>query len=238
METEVLEEEINESNFQFKALKPLPRDSDGEISRYFWANGNKYKICGVEEILSAWRYTEFERMSIVAGMSLNFDALFVQLTDLEGKIHRVSEDPITRTPAILQISAIKNGVIKESEMRWTQTAFFSTLFIVRENEDLTKWCNSEIRKKIHGIKGNRDDDEIARVIVGEYRIEADGSLTNVIEASKDAMQKSIFYIVENSNYSAEYLEKICVFDLFKILNLVEEKIIKKNEIIKAQNESQ
>jgi hypothetical protein len=137
-------------DFQIKELKDLPRDSDGQISRYFIANGNKYKICSVDEVLSPTRYTEFERMSIVAGFSMNFDVLFARLQDLEGKIYEIEEaKQQSKTPAIVLINAIQNGIVKSGEMRWEQTAYFSTLFIVRENEDLTKWTIEDAGDKIN-----------------------------------------------------------------------------------------
>jgi hypothetical protein len=139
-----------ENDFQLKPLKDLPRDKDGEISRYFTANGNMYKICSVEEVLSPWRYTEFERMSIMAGFGMNFDILYTRLKDLEGKIYEIDEaKQQSKTPAIMLINAIQNGIVKTGELRWEQTAYFATLFIVKENEDLTKWTIEEAGDKIN-----------------------------------------------------------------------------------------
>jgi hypothetical protein len=138
-----------EEDFKIKELKDLPRSLDGEIERYFMANGNKYCILSIDECLTPYRYTEFERMSIVGSFAMNFDVLFTQLRSLEGKIHQMDlSDDTAKTPPIVLLNAIQNGIIKSGQMRWEQMAVFCSLFIVREKEDLRVWSIEDANDKV------------------------------------------------------------------------------------------
>lgn len=145
-----LENEKNQNEFNFISLKPLPRDTDGYISRYFTANNRRYKICGIDEISSFDRYTNFERMSIMAAFGMDFGKMYEHLSDLERKVLEVdTSDIMTKTPAILKIQQIKKGVLDTGNARWDYKFYFATLFIVVEGEDMRTWSQEEAAMKIN-----------------------------------------------------------------------------------------
>jgi hypothetical protein len=52
------------------------------------------------------------------------------------------------------------------------------------------------------------------------------------------MRRTKFFIIENSNYTIEYLERISIFEFFAISEIVEQKLQKKIEMqeeLEAQN---
>lgn len=60
-------------------------------------------------------------------------------------------------------------------------------------------------------------------------------MTNLLELLDVELLKLFNYIIDNSNYTPEYLEGIDIEKFFKIADLVEQKIIKQNDYLKQRN---
>lgn len=130
-------------------LKDLPRNERGELIRKFMASGVEYTIKTPSDVLTPARYTEFNRLSMMSGIGLDFNQLIEHLKDLEARVYDVDiKDQTTKTGAILKINAIRNAVLDKSKDRYDLMLMLCTIFIVESNEDLRGFSHEQAIEKI------------------------------------------------------------------------------------------
>lgn len=146
-ELEKLNEEIKELEEKMlpprKGGPPKPKRIE-DVEEYFMANGHKYYF---EFELTIERYRKYEELQYLVAYGVNLEqivkddmAIDKALTgaDIFGGIHEAKTILLNR-----RISAGRQLADREHEV-----LLFCSLFIVREDEDLTKWTLAQAKEKI------------------------------------------------------------------------------------------
>lgn len=139
-----------EDNFiDGKQIKRLPRDASGKIKRVFTANGNKYKILNSDAIMSPEKYALFGKMSVAFSFNMGIESILKHHDELDMLILDIDAmNSLKKKAAILKNEAIRNGILAGFQSRFDSTLALCTLFIVRENEDITTYDDVLADEKI------------------------------------------------------------------------------------------
>jgi hypothetical protein len=118
-----------------------------KIVSEFKANGQKYYIRRPEEGLPLLRYERLQELATVT----SFDATYGEIvTKVNGLVEKANS-LVTKAPKLnelfLDIENIKQS-LKKTDRNWDYSLLTCTLFIVKPDEDLTKWEQQEQEKKI------------------------------------------------------------------------------------------
>lgn len=129
-------------------IKGLPRNEHDEIKREFTANGKKFIIRSPNEGIGIYRFSKMEDMGGVLG----FDASFKSLVKSQKKYEEIYHEDIPASfkakKMLLNSHAVLDGITSAAKNRYAKAFFMCTLFIVRPEEDLTKWNQDYSQAKI------------------------------------------------------------------------------------------
>lgn len=128
-------------------IKKLPRDG-GKIARHFEANGIRYTIRTADEGTTIERWSQYEKMSLVVGYDANFQAMYQNLTQAMELCNGVVTKENNFTDLVMHLNAMQEGVVSAANSRYNQAMYLCSLFIVRDDEDLTTWSEAEAEAKI------------------------------------------------------------------------------------------
>jgi hypothetical protein len=129
-------------------IKKLPLDDEGRFAREFKANGRKYTIRSATEGISIERFNQYEMLSLALGFGANFQALLTNLNNAIAMANACALGKETFVNLVLQLDAMKKGVVNSTQERNNIALMLCTLFIVREDEDLTTWNEEEANDKV------------------------------------------------------------------------------------------
>lgn len=129
-------------------VKRLPRDEKGNFAREFVANGHTYIIRSQEEGIGILRYCKLLNMSSVWGLQADFGS---QLSAWRKGVSAVDNALRGKGSygdfyAIAQ-SAV-DGINRAGQTNYTYAFWTACLFIVRKDEDVTKFVEAEQQAKI------------------------------------------------------------------------------------------
>ena len=129
-------------------MKNLPRKENGDYAREFKANGNKYIIRTADEGIGILRWSKLQLMSSVMGYGADIAKLeqgFAKLGDL---FNGFVKNKNTVFEIAAHINEMRSGMVDESRRNYSYVFWTACLFIVRENEDMSKFIEEEQEAKI------------------------------------------------------------------------------------------
>lgn len=113
----------------------------------FKANGQKYYIRRPEDGLPLLRYERLQELSTVTSFDGTYSEIISKVNGLVDKANSL----VTKQPKLnelfLDIENIKQSLNKK-DRNWDYSLLTCTLFIVKPDEDLTKWEQQEQERKI------------------------------------------------------------------------------------------
>lgn len=130
------------------SLNNLPRLDDGSFAREFIANGVKYIISKPEDVLTIRRFDVFQKLQITLGFSSSFAELIQKVMEIEKAVNDVAIQKKTYTELALMVHNLRTGLYKRSEKRYDLSMYLCSVFINREDEDVTEWSESLADSKI------------------------------------------------------------------------------------------
>ena len=107
-------------------------------------SGKKYTITSS---LNVTRWQEFEKLQNHVGWGLDFSGMMERLKETYELINKLKF-----ADAAVHIHNTMNGIAKSLEKRYHPALLMCTLFIVTDDEDLSKWTESEAMAKIEDWK--------------------------------------------------------------------------------------
>lgn len=156
----------------------------------FTANGNKYFI---RTSLTITRFEEFEKLQVQVGYGLDFKTIFTNLNRAYGSLN----DMKPADASVILYNMI-NGVQQNLEMRENQVLQICSLFICREDEDMTKFDPMFMVSKINdwkaeGITMDNFFTIASNLVTGFIPIFKDGlqSILAKLEAAKSEAKKEV-----------------------------------------------
>lgn len=129
-------------------LKNLPRDEAGGFKRNFTANGKNYTIRTRAEGIGIYRVSQFLKMELLVGAGMDQPALVASLKDIQAEINKFGNGKGDFLETALKMKALIDQIYAINKSRFAINFFFCSLFIVRDNEDLTKWTLEDQEEKI------------------------------------------------------------------------------------------
>lgn len=155
-------------------MKKLPRNEKGELSRYFEANGNKYRILDpTTDGITIDRYTKFQQMSLVAGYNTTFAGFTKNIDRASEIVNNIVRGKNELTDLILHLAGMKRGIVDAMNNRFDLTFAFCTIFIVREKEDLTSYDEGLAEEKVADWNAEGYDVQdfflLSRVMIESYK---------------------------------------------------------------------
>lgn len=106
----------------------------------FQANGHKYLVHGS---LSIARYREFERLQVVAGFGADYQTLYQRVSKAYGEINQMKA-----ADAAVTLNGVLEGLNRPLSGQEPPMLMLCSLFIAREDEDLSRWAEAEAIEKI------------------------------------------------------------------------------------------
>lgn len=106
----------------------------------FHANGHKYLIHGS---LSIARYREFERLQVIAGFGADYQTLYQRVSKAYGEINQMKA-----ADAAVTLNSVLEGLNRPLSGQEPPMLMLCSLFIAREEEELSRWTESEAIEKI------------------------------------------------------------------------------------------
>lgn len=131
-----------------RKLKNLPRNNKGQLSRTFRANKKEYIIKTAQEAFSIVRLNEFQKWSLIVQSQHDPQGQYnawnkaVKMADKAGKGQGFAE-------LSAYLFSQRENVLKLTQRKYDASLYLCTLFIVRPDEDLTKWSKEEAEQKIN-----------------------------------------------------------------------------------------
>ena len=129
-------------------IKKLPRDEQGHPLRHFTANGKKYIIRSATEGFSIERFNEYQILSLAVGFGATFQQMIEQLNTAISLANSAAVGKSTFIDLVLQLDAMKQGIVSAGNQRNTMALALCTLFIVTDDGDLTTWSEELANEKI------------------------------------------------------------------------------------------
>ena len=129
-------------------LKQLPRDDQGQFTRRFTANGQKYIIRSQDEGIGAIRYSMLMKSSSTIVFAQDVGTQVRNWQQLDKLLSEFARGKIEISHVGAFIHNVLDGISTSSKQRYVFSFWVCTLFIVREDEDMTKWVEAEQAEKI------------------------------------------------------------------------------------------
>ena len=126
---------MNETNETKTQIKHLDTSANS-----FEANGNKYLILGS---ITTARYQKFEALQAQLAWGIEFESMYANVRKLYDLLNKVKF-----AEAAVLANNILEAVIRPLEGREHPMLMLCTIFCVRENEDLSKWDETNALEKI------------------------------------------------------------------------------------------
>lgn len=138
------------ANFNDTAVKKLPRDNDGNISKFFTANGKEYKITHFDNGVPIERYMAYERLSLGFAYDASFQTMHDNLEDIGKLLNRILAGDSTANVGMVwaALSSMKDGLKSVKGSRFNRAMYVCTIFIIEEGEDVSTWDSSIAERKI------------------------------------------------------------------------------------------
>lgn len=134
-------------DYRTRTPKGLVNLETGQSVSEFVANGQKYYIRKPEQGLPLLRYERLQELSTVTA----FDATYGEIISKVNGLIEKANSLVTKQPKLnelfLDIENIKQSLSKK-DRNWDYSLLTCTLFIVKPDEDLTKWEQIEQERKI------------------------------------------------------------------------------------------
>lgn len=129
-------------------IKKLPRDKDGNLLKRFKANGNNYVINDISEGLSIERFTTWQKFTLTVGFGLDFQTMYTNIAKAQQMVDKLVVEKRGLTELTMHLEAMKSSFTEDSDSRYDVTMYLCSIFINREDEDLTEWSTSLADEKI------------------------------------------------------------------------------------------
>ncbi len=129
-------------------LKHLPKDEAGNFKRNFTANGKNYTIRTRAEGIGIYRTSQFLKMELLVGAGMDQPQLVAALKDVQAEVNKFGNGKGDFLQTALMLKALLDQVYAINKSRFAINFFFCSLFIVRDDEDLTKWTLEDQEEKI------------------------------------------------------------------------------------------
>lgn len=129
-------------------IRHLPRDERGNYEREFEANGNKYIIRTPEEGIGILRYCRLLNMSSVWGLQADFGSQLGAWRKAVNSIDLAINGKGSYGDFFGIAQSAVDGINRAGQTNYTYAFWVACLFIVRENEDITKFVEGDQQNKI------------------------------------------------------------------------------------------
>ena len=130
-----------------RRLKNLPRNEKGELLRTFRANKNDYLIRSPDEAFSIIRLNEFQKWSLIVQSQHDPQGQY-NVWNKAVKLADKAANGIGFSELSAFLFSQRENVLKLSSRKYDASLYLCTLFIVRPDEDLTKWSQEDAEQKI------------------------------------------------------------------------------------------
>lgn len=129
-------------------MKQLPRNEDGTYKREFTANGKKFIIKSPDEDLGIFRFSHLRKYGAMTGANGTFKSIITGMQEAQNLL--MGDKPILgrNKECFTYLENLITGITKTNELRYQFAFYMATFFIVRPDEDLTKWDIKEQETKI------------------------------------------------------------------------------------------
>lgn len=136
-----------ENNTQVN-IKRLPRDDKGNFAREFQANGQTYIIRSQEEGIGILRYCSLLNMSSVWGLQADLGSQIGAWNKATKAVDQalIGKGSFGDYFAVAQ-SAV-DGLSRAGKTNYTLAFYTACLFVVRKDENITKFIDAEQTQKI------------------------------------------------------------------------------------------
>jgi len=121
-------------------ITELEKDPNGGLAYTpFMANGKKYRFIKPGDPIGIRKWTEYEKMKVVAGVGKTFADISTYLREHKNLLG--SDKPFSeiRTEAIIATDSVQKGIIEMSKERYTQAFYLCSIFIYEDGKNPYHW---------------------------------------------------------------------------------------------------
>jgi hypothetical protein len=129
-------------------IKKLPKDELGRYLPTFTASGNKYRILSPDDGIGIVRWSILSKMSSVLGYGADVKTQLANLQKARAIVNEVFKGRGDILELGVHLKAMEDGIRTDNERRFHFAFYTATIFIVREDEDLTKFSDDLATAKI------------------------------------------------------------------------------------------
>jgi hypothetical protein len=149
--TDNIRNKLEKTEELIKGVKPTKRIiKDGKLLREFTANGTRYYIRPIEEVWTVERMTAYQNINTIFALAKTP----IEIVDAFQQYKQIIIDMMTvETKAKATDKLIKHTYnmidsVYNNLNRYPQSLYICSLFIIRENEDVSKWSFELADEKI------------------------------------------------------------------------------------------
>lgn len=129
-------------------IKHLPKDEMGRILPNFTAGGNKYRILTPEDGIGILRWSILSKMSSVLGYGADVKTQLANLQKAREIVNNVFKGKGDILELGVHLKSMEDGIRSDNDKRYHFAFYTATIFIVREDEDLTTFSDELASAKI------------------------------------------------------------------------------------------
>jgi hypothetical protein len=123
-----------------KEIVSLERDNNGNLAYTpFMANGRLYRFVKPGHPIGIMKWTEYEKMKVVAGVGKTFSEIVKYLKEHKSLLGSDSSFEKIRVEAILATDSVQKGILEMSKERYNKAFMLCSLFIYRDGTDPYLW---------------------------------------------------------------------------------------------------
>lgn len=147
-----IKERLDKTQELIKGVKPTKRIIHEEkLLREFYANGTKYYIRPIEEIWTVERMTAYQNINTIFALAKTP----LEIVEAFQKYKKIIIDMMTvetkakATDKLIQHTYNMIDSVYNNVNRYPQALYICSLFVIRENEDVSKWSFELADEKIN-----------------------------------------------------------------------------------------
>lgn len=119
------------------------------------ANGVKYRFIKPGDPIGIRKWTEYEKMKVVAGVGKTFAEMVKYLKDHKSLLGGDTPFEKIRVEAILATDSVQKGILEMSKERYNKAFFLCSLFIYPDGTDPYTWDADKATEMIEDWEAER-----------------------------------------------------------------------------------
>lgn len=140
----------------FKPIKNLARDPNGNLSfEPFMANGHRYCFIRPGDPIGIDKWTEYQKLEIVAGGARTFEAIVRSYKSLMDVLISPKSYEERVKEALLLVESYRKAILDMSSERVSKAFYLCSIFIYRDGDDPYVWDMATAERNIEDWRAER-----------------------------------------------------------------------------------